>query len=103
MREFCVHTPSAESCLVPSAPQGHLAASKVWLGDFSTLHSQQLKGPLLPRLHRATWQQVEIPETCLSQGLQSPRDQWGCRSPAPALLVSLAGCPPCFGVWRKKD
>lgn len=52
---------------------GHLAARKVWLSSVSTLHRQQLRGLWLPKLRTATWQQVEIPETCLSQELHSPR------------------------------
>lgn len=39
-----MHTPSPERRLVPSAPQGHLAASNVWLGGLSMLHRQQLRG-----------------------------------------------------------
>lgn len=62
-----------ERQLLSSAPPGHPAASKVWLGSISKLHRQQLTGPSLPRFHRATWQQVAIPETSLSLGPHCPR------------------------------
>lgn len=77
--------PSLERQLLSSAPPWHLAASKVWLGSISNLHRQQLKGPLLPRFRRATWQQVEIPETSLSWGRAAHGAWEGCRSPAPSL------------------
>lgn len=43
--EPCVQPPSLERQLLSSAPPGHLAASKVWLGSISKLHRQQLRGP----------------------------------------------------------
>lgn len=81
--------PNPERELLPAAPPGHLAASKVWLGSISKLHRQQLKGPLLPRFHRATWQQVEIPETSLALGLHSPQGSLSARVPACCPLLAL--------------
>lgn len=91
VRKPCAYAPSLGAIWFPQPSTGHLAASKVWLGSVSTLHRQQLRGLWLPRLHRATWQQVEIAETCLSQGLHSV-----CSAGASHLLS------PCFVVWRRK-
>lgn len=44
--------------------------------------SSSSRGALLPRLHSATWQQVEIPQTGQSQGLSGTQ---GCRSSASTL------------------
>lgn len=81
------------------SPPRALAASKVWLGSIPNLHRQQLKGPLLPRFHRATWQQVAIPETSLSPRLHCSRGWEGCRSPPPSLPGSLLAR---FAVWMRK-
>lgn len=81
--------PSQRAGWPPQAPQRHLASSKIWLSGVSMLHRQQPKGLLLPRLCRATWQQAEIPESGLSQGLHSLQGWCGYRSPALTLLQAL--------------
>lgn len=70
-----------------------LLSPQRWLGSISKLHRQQLKGPLLPRFHRATWQQVAIPETSLSPGPHCPRRWEGSGSSAPSLLAVLLVLP----------
>ena len=102
VREPCVRVPSWESpqvCPSPGAPgcQQGLAQRR--------LHAAQAaaQGPLLPRLRRATWQQVQLPETCLSQWLRSPRGGgsqhplcWGPSLAVPLVLGSGGGRTELF-------